>query len=540
MKNPIRLLTLLMLAFVLSITSSAQTKSLIRVTPESQGVSSKYIIDYLNAIDTGNVEMHSFMLIRHGNVVAEGWWSPFGADYKHIMYSASKTFTATAIGLAVNEKRLKLTDKVISFFPASVPDTLSNYMKELTVRDMLMMSTGQDQEPRRGQNDDWIRSFLSKAPTDKPGTIFRYNNTATFMLSSIVQQVTGETVFNYLMPRIFKPLGMRGIDWDLNPQGINLGMIGLRLRTEDMARFGLLLSQQGKWEGKQLIPKAWIAEATSYKIASRGGNERIPAEINDWFQGYCYQMWRGRHNTVRLDGMAGQFVILIPDYDAIVILTANASNTQKEMNYVWDYLLPAMSSNKPLPENPALNSELKKKIASLTLPVAKSGSSSLMQRISGKAISFQDNNYNIKEARITFSDGQCLVALRRDAETVAIKAGADSWKYANTSATSILSAPRAPASKSRDANYTILQPVIKVAANYSWTDNNTLELNARFVEEALATESVVFKFEDKDGVLNVTLDRKNARGGMPGPGGPGGPGGMMRAPAPLTGKLIEN
>jgi CubicO group peptidase (beta-lactamase class C family) len=152
-----------------------------------------------------------------------------------------------------------------------------------------MMSTGQDAEPRRGQNDDWIRSFLSKVPTEKPGTIFRYNNTATFILSSIVQQVTGGTLYNYLQPRIFKPLGMKEIDWDLNPQGINLGMIGLRLHTEDMAKFGQMILQKGKWNGKQLVPADWIAEATSMKrslpisttgfrvIVTRCGEEEITA-----------------------------------------------------------------------------------------------------------------------------------------------------------------------------------------------------------------------------------------------------------------------
>ena len=363
---------LVLILFITSCNEPQNNVELVRSTPESQGVSSKGIIDFLNAIDTGKVEFHSFMFLRHGKVISEGWWEPYSPGSKHIMYSASKTFTATGIGLAISENLLKITDKVVSFFPASVPDTLSDFMKEMTVRDLLMMSTGQDVEPRRGQNDDQIRSFLLKAPTDKPGTVFRYNNTATFMLSAIVQQVSGETLYEYLQPRIFKPLGLKGIDWDLSPQGINLGMIGLRLHTEDMAKFGQLLLQKGKWNGKQLIPAEWVAEATSRKIDSRGGNEKIPADINDWFQGYCYQMWRGRHNSVRLDGMAGQFVILLPDQDAVVILTANAQNTQKEMDLVWDYLLPAIKSESQLPDDTDSYNELQKKII-ITLYYSVSG-----------------------------------------------------------------------------------------------------------------------------------------------------------------------
>ena len=355
------------------------------------------------------------------------------------------------------------------------------------------------------------------------------------MLSSIVQQVSGETLFDYLQPRIFKPLGIRGIDWDLNPQGINLGMIGLRLRTEDMAKFGQLLMQQGQWNGKQLIPKEWIAEATSFKIKSQGGNEKIPAENNDWFQGYCYQMWRGRHNSVRLDGMAGQFVILLPDQDAIVVLTANAQNTQKEMDLVWDYLLPSIKSDKALPPDLPSQSELQKKESSLAIAPAppRSGTSSLVPRITGKTIEFQQNPFNIKEINLKFNNGTCTLALAREAETQYIKAGMNAWDFSTTTVSSLLSVPRTSTMKSRDANYSILQPVIKVASVYSWADNNTLELTTRFVEESLGAEELIFKFTEKDGTLNVTVERKSARGT---PGGPG----SQRAPQPLTGRVIEN
>ncbi len=278
------------------------------------------------------------------------------------MFSASKTFTATAIGLAVTENRLKISDKVISFFPYSQPDSISDFMQELTVQNLLTMSVGQEPEPRiMGLDGDWINFFLKTAPVHKPGTVFMYNNTATFMLSAIVQQVTGQTVFDYLQTRIFRPLAIRGIDWDLSPQGINLGMIGLRLKTEDMAKFGQLLLQNGVWRGKQIISKEWVKEATSFKIQTGIPAGKDSAMKSDWGQGYCYQMWRGRNNTVRLDGMGGQFVVLIPDKDAIVVLTANAKNTQDELNLVHNYLIPAIKSEKPLPENPELISTLRKK-----------------------------------------------------------------------------------------------------------------------------------------------------------------------------------
>jgi CubicO group peptidase (beta-lactamase class C family) len=524
----------LFLALLPSCESATDSIELTRATPESQGVSSAGITDFLNAADTSGVELHSFMFLRHGKVIAEGWWEPYSAGSKHIMYSASKTFTATGIGLAVSENRLTLDDKVISFFPASVPDTLHEYMKEMTVKDLLIMATGQDAEPRRGQNDDWIRAFLMKDPVDEPGTVFRYNNTATFMLSAIVQQVTGETLYNYLKPRIFNPLGMSGIDWDLNAQGINLGMIGLRLHTEDMAKFGQLLLQKGKWNGKQLIPEAWVAEATTKHIDSHGGNEKMPPETNDWVQGYCYQMWRCRNNGVRLDGLAGQFVLILPDHDAVIALTANARNTQKELDLVWNYLLPAIKNTGSMAEDPDAGKILADKAASLYIKPfpAKSTGSSLAEKISGKTIEMEENIYGIKELVLSFGTDHCLITYKRENGSQSVKAGNNSWSYSDSWLSSLLSAPRTPSPKSRDASYSILQPVIRVAAAYCWTDDNTLELTARFVEESIGSESAIFRFVEKAGIIAVTAERKSQ--------GTGGMGPLGVSPAPLKGSIKNN
>jgi Beta-lactamase len=503
-----------------------------RSTPEAEGVSSSRIIDFLNAIDTGRVELHSFMFIRHGKVIAEGWWNPYGSDYKHIMFSASKTFTATAIGLAVSENRLKITDKVISFFPYSLPDSISDYMRELTVQNLLTMSVGQDPEPWvMGSDGDWINAFLKTIPVHKPGTVFKYNNTATFMLSAIVQQVTGQTVFDYLQTRIFRPLAIRGIDWDLSPQGINLGMIGLRLRTEDMAKFGQLLLQNGVWNGKQLISKEWIKEATSFKIQTSIPGSKDSIRLSDWGQGYCYQMWRGRNNTVRLDGLGGQFVVLIPDKDAIVVLTANAKNTQDELNLVHNYLIPAIKSEKPFPENPDLISTLRKREAMLNLkpPVTVVSKSEFESKISGKEFDLEKNSNNIQSVYFTFGGDESSFALKRDDNISIVKCEPDSWKMSNIKSSSLLASPRV-VSKSIDAYYKIVQPLIKVAASYSWTDKNTLELTARFIEESLGSETIVCKFSEFNGALNVSIEQKPGGlvMGMPGP-----------PAAPLRGTLIK-
>ena len=510
-KESLSVLLIIFLSSLITTNLAGQiSDNLPRSFPESEGVSSKGIIDFINAVDTGRQEIHSFMFIRHGKVIAEGWWNPYGSEYKHVMFSASKTFTATGIGLAVSENKLKLSDKVISFFPYSLPDSVGKYMKELTVQNLLTMSVGQEPAPMgAGANDDWIRSFFAQEPVKKPGTIFLYNNMATFMLSAIVQQVTGQTLFEYLKPRIFDPLAIRGIDWDMNPQGINLGMIGLRLRTEDMAKFGELLIGNGKWKGKQLIPEQWVKEATSFKIESGDPSNKMPKDKNDWAQGYCYQMWRGRNNSVRLDGLAGQFVILIPDKDAIVVLTSNARNTQEEMNLVHNYLIPAIKSDKTIPADQSSYAELQKKQADLKIKQDNSNltTSDLIKKISGKEFILGDNDSNVQSVYFTFNNGECSFALKRDNNISVIKCGTENWKISNTKSSSLLAPPRS-ASKSIDANYKVIQPLIKVASAYSWTDNNTLEITARFVEESLGSETIICKFREFNGNVNLTIEQK--------------------------------
>jgi hypothetical protein len=497
------------------------TYKLPRSTPEAEGVSSSGIIDFLNAVDAGKVELHSFMLIRHGKVIAEGWWNPYSSEYKHIMFSASKTFTATAVGIAVSENRLKITDKVTSFFPYSQPDSISNYMKELTVQNLLTMSVGQDPEPWvMGNNGDWIEVFLNTPPVHKPGTVFKYNNTATFMLSAIVQQVTGQTVFDYLQTRIFRPLDIRGIDWDLSPQGINLGMIGLRLRTEDMAKFGQLLLMNGVWNGKQLIQKEWVKEATLFKIPTILSDAHDSLKLSDWGQGYCYQMWRGKNNSVRLDGMGGQFVVLFPDKDALVVLTANAKNTQDELNLVHNYLIPAIKSEKSLPKNPeSINNLLKREaLLSLKPSVPVVSKSEFISKISGKEFVLEKNSNNIQSAYFTFSGEEFSFALKRDDNITIVKCEPDKWKYSKVKSSSLLNTPHV-VSKSIDANYKILQPLINVAACYSWTEMNTLELTARFVEESLGSETIICRFSEVSGNVIVSIEQKpgGLMMGMPGP-----------------------
>ncbi len=343
---------------ILSQTSDAQSTSLPRATPESQGVSSAGLCEFIETANAKINSLHSFMLVRHGKVVAEAWWAPESADKPHVLWSLSKSFTSTAVGLAVAEGKLSIDDQVIKFFPDDVPTELSDNLKSMRVRDLLTMSTGHQDEVNWRAEPHWAKAFLAHPVPHKPGTHFRYNTPATYMQSAIVQQVTGQTVLEYLKPRLFAPLGIADPVWDTSPQGISIGGYGLNLRTEDIAKFGQLYLQQGNWQGKQLIPAEWIAQATSKQVSNGSDPQR------DWDQGYGFQFWRCRYGAYRGDGKDGQFCLVLPEQDAVIAITANTGDMQAELNVVWDKILPALQ-DQSLPENLEEQSRLKELIAGL-------------------------------------------------------------------------------------------------------------------------------------------------------------------------------
>jgi CubicO group peptidase (beta-lactamase class C family) len=379
-----------------------------RSTPEAQGISSAAILDFVEAADKQVNAMHSFMLVRHGRVVAEGWWSPYDAKTRHSMYSLSKSFTSTAVGLAVAEGKFSVDDTVLKFFPDDAQSQPSANLQAMRVSDLLRMNTGQHAEDMAKFNfdstDPLVKSFLSIPVAHKPGTHFWYNTPATFMCSAIVQKTTGQTVLDYLKPRLFDPLGIEDPTWEMK-QGISFGGSGLAIRTEDIAKFGQLYLQKGKWNGKQIVPAAWIDRATARQTSNGSSPD------SDWDQGYGYQFWRCRPGCYRGDGAFGQFCIVIPQQDAVVAITSGTGNMQGVMNLVWDKLLPAMQP-KRLSANKESDKKLKQTLASLTLhPQKGSGSPGSAAKWSGKTFTFSPNDQKLESVALEFSNAGAPVTL---------------------------------------------------------------------------------------------------------------------------------
>jgi len=368
--------------------AAARPFSFPRSTPEAQGVPSGAILGLVEALDQIDA-MHGFMLVRHGNVIAEGWWAPYSAHDNHELYSLSKSFTSTAVGMAVAEGKLSIDDEVLRFFPDDAPAVPSANLKAMRVRDLLTMSTGNQDEVPTAADKISAKSFLTNAVPHKPGTHFKYNTPATFMLSAIVQKQTGQTVFDYLQPRLFEPLGITKPLWNTNFQGINLGGYGLNVRTEDIARFGQLYLQKGRWQGRQLIPKDWVEMATTKQV-SNGSNPK-----SDWDQGYGFQFWRCRHGAYRGDGAFGQYCIVMPEQDAVIAITSGVKDMQGVLDLIWEKLLPKMRTTPMLPTT--AGKPLAEKLASLKVrPAAGNETSPLAAKFLGRKFVFPANEQKVE------------------------------------------------------------------------------------------------------------------------------------------------
>ena len=487
-----------------------KTGKLPRSLPETQGVSPGGLLDFVNTIESQKLNVHSVMVMKHGQVVAEGWWAPYAPELKHTLYSLSKSFTSTAVGMAVAEKKLTVEDKVVSFFPKDVPATVSPNLAAMRVKDLLTMSTGHDKDTtpalRNGTDGNWVKSFLAQPVEHEPGKVFVYNSGATYMLSAIVQKLTGQTVLEYLKPRLFGPLGIEGEDWEVSPQGISTGGWGLRIRTEDIAKFGQLYLQKGVWNGKRLIAEAWINDATSAEVQSKGG--KGDASVNDWIQGYGYQFWRCRNDAYRADGAFGQFCVVMPKEDAVVTITAESNNTQGILDAIWNHILPALRGT-DMASAKMQQAALTRKLTTLTLlPTVSEASMSVASQISGKTYAIADNTLHVKDVSLTFGKDGCIFKLQDDKGDHQVLCGIGRWRDSTTtfSVTPLMLTPTpVPGGDTR-----------KVAGSGSWQDANTFVMLWRFIETAhydkvtcrFGSEGVQVEFQSSVSILSKNKDKR--------------------------------
>ena len=452
-----------------------------RSSPEAEGISSTGLLAFLEAVDEAVRDLHSFMLLRHGRVVAEGWWSPYAPEYPHNLFSLSKSFTSTAIGLAVAEGRLTVDDFVVSILPDDCPSTVSEPLATLRVRHLLTMTTGYDPGTLGlmfGQAEgNWAKGYLDRPMIHTPGTHFLYDDGATYTLSAIVQQVTGMTTLAYLQQHLFEPLGIDNVPWTVCPRGFSTGFTGLSLTTEAIARFGQLYLQKGVWQGQQLLSEAWVEAATKRQV-SNGTNPNADEE-----QGYGYQFWRIRHGAYRGDGAFGQFCEVWPDQDVVLAITGGKEGMEIIQDLIWEHVLPAVTPT-VLPEDSQTQLALNKKLATLSItPPQGHPSSPVAINISKQMYDLRENDQDARTLRFDFGQGpfdvtfasiqfdfkrdSCICTIRDNRNSHEIVCGNDHWHKGITT-----------------VNSTDGQTAQPVAARGAWTSDHIYEMQWCFIETA--------------------------------------------------------
>lgn len=381
-------------------------KDLPRDTPENLGIPSGAIHRFYDALHNASLCMHGVLFLRHGRIASEAYWAPFDYDSLHRMYSCSKSFVSVAVGCLAEEGKLDLDDPVMKFFPDKTPKNLHPYIAQTTLRDLLKMAT-----PHRFGNvtygpdaPDWAATFFDTPPTHLPGKIFSYDTTATVMLTILVERLAGMPFLEYLRPRLFEPMGCSpDMDCIETPDGYSWGGSGVLCTARDFARFALVCMQEGKHNGRQLLPGEYLRQAVSRQI-----DTQVAESVMEHVQGYGYQFWRIPHNGFACLGMGSQLALCLPEKDLILITTADTQGVPTAsatiFNALWKEVYPYLSDH-PLPADPSAQASLKESLRDLSLPrVEGERYSPMAARVSGRTYSMTPGELPLRTVRFIFEN----------------------------------------------------------------------------------------------------------------------------------------
>ena len=401
-------------------------------SPESQGMDSQAILNWIDACEQtfdGAKEgrLHGFVIVRHGKTISEGTWKPFDTlNEPHMLYSHSKSFTSSAIGFLVDDGRLDLDERLVDIFPEAVPPNPSENLRQLRVRDLLTMNAGKKDHLLR-DGGDWVKEFFAMDFAQKPGTCFKYDSDATYMLAALVERRSGKKLMDFLKERMFDRIGITSAWTTTSPQGIACGGWGMHMTTRDLARFGQLYLQQGEWNGEFILSPYWCSLATMRHTWSGWQNVGVKAlgTGGDWEQGYGFQFWRCRHGAFRADGAQGQYTVIVPALDLIVSIHAGLGDMARELELVWQHLLPG-ARDAPLPEGTAWEN-LRKRLGALEIPPM-TGDDDGLEKFLGSTYAFKDNHRGIRSVRFERAADDLFCTLAVPAGEQRIPVGIGAWK----------------------------------------------------------------------------------------------------------------
>ncbi len=453
---------------------------LTRSSPDEAGIDSRIVLNFIDSVFAKELDLHSFMLYRHGNVVAEGWSWPYQSHRPHMMHSLTKSVTACGVGMALDEGYFSLNDKVVSFFDEELPADVGSKLESMTIRDLLTMQSGHDKSVSgsvfRQVETSWVSEFFKIPVVYDPGTHFLYSSALSFMLSAIITKTTGERLRDYLEPRLFSPLGISDLTWDSSPNGINSGGNGLSWTTADTLKLGIVHLRMGDWGGRQLIPRRWVEEATRSQVSD---------------EQYGYHWWQNNSvNAYYAHGAFGQFSIVFPKYDAVLALTAGVQDDSL-LDLVWQHF-PAAFGDTTSQRNEGANGELRNRTDNLRLlPEPHYTTSPLAQQLSGRTYVIEPNDDNVSKVRLVFSDGNLDFWLSDDRGDHRVIVGISDWIESTTSMTG------------NKLHHQYQSNDMKVVANGRWWDEQTLEMTWQFVETAWVDHVVCRFYNDR-----ISIDRR--------------------------------
>lgn len=481
-----------------------------RVAPEAVGIPSAAVERLLDKLESGFTEPHGLMIMRHGKVCAEGWWSPYAPGLRHGLQSLTKTYAATAVGIAYTEGLLKLEDRLIDIFPEESPAEPSENLKKLTVRDVLCMGCGMETMP--APSVDWLKEFLATPVVHTPGTTYMYNSVGSTVLGAIVRKLTGQGLQEYLTPRLFEKIGIdpESVSWMHMPDGMEVGGGGLFSTTENDLRLMKLYADGGVWEGQRILADDYVAKAISLQNGSATEALGNP-EAADNFVGYGFQIWLCRPAGVyRADGAMGQFSIVAPDKDMIISINETATGAhwaQKSLDIIWEFL-EEVSEEGALPEDAEASSCLKNRMSRLALPAPVFAPHSDMEdainrawwKIESGELRWEQNAVHwmsgwqgpggFERFRLDFQAGRCRMSYVQEGRDRAVDIATDG---------------------TRALNYVEEEgsPISRLCLNGWWSAPEVFSLAVRWVETCFE-ETYRFAFSDS----GVVITRENTVGGF--------------------------
>lgn len=481
-------------------TAQQHPDGLARIAPSDAGIDADAIGGFLDDVEAAGLDLHAFMLYRNGHVVAEGWRWPYRADRPRILHSVAKSFTACAIGLALDEGLFRLDDKVVSFFPEALAEPVEGWLAQMTVEDLLTMRVGHAGETSGAQwrslNTSWIAEFFKIALVHQPGTAFMYTSAASYVLSAILSRVTGQTMHDYLKPRLFVPLGIEHESWDIGPDGVNPGGNGLTAKVADLLKLGILHAQGGVWEGRRLLPQDWVTAAT------RPHGEPFK---------YGYHWWTRPDGSFSAIGKFVQMVTVFPAHGAVLAVTGAIKGSGRLFPFIDRYFpaafLPAAFRDS-IADGVAADARLAAKLARWQDPDAPTlwnapyehagtPDSGPRMRSGTQRFTIAPNRHGVEALEFSFTDEQCVFSLIDAQGRHTIAAGVGRWIETRTDM---------PGSDLHHGYQLNDSPVV---ARAGWLDGTRLQMTWIFVETAFR-DTVIVEFDDRQIVFKREV---NVNGG---------------------------